>query len=71
MFILLNYFLFPIRLQGVKPEATGLRHIAFEVNDIEATVAELAKHHVIAEAIRIDDLPTSVLLLLQIQMIYR
>jgi len=43
----------PARPSG--PEAAGLRHIAFEVNDIEATIAELAKHHIIAEPIRIDE----------------
>jgi glyoxylase I family protein len=38
-----------------RPEATGLRHIAFEVDDIEVTVAELNKHTIIAEAIRTDE----------------
>jgi len=38
-----------------RPEATGLRHIAFEVNDIDATVTALTKHHVVAEPIRIDE----------------
>jgi glyoxylase I family protein len=38
-----------------RPEATGLRHIAFEVDDIEATVAELNKHKVAVEPIRIDE----------------
>ena len=38
-----------------RPEAAGLRHIAFEVHNIDATVAALNKHHVIAEPIRIDE----------------
>jgi len=42
-------------LRPSRPEATGLRHIAFEVNDIDATIAVLNQHHVIAEPIRIDE----------------
>lgn len=38
-----------------RPEAAGLRHIAFAVNDIDATVLALAKHAVIAEPVRIDE----------------
>ncbi len=38
-----------------RPEAAGLRHIAFEVDDINETVAALAKHNIIAEPIRIDE----------------
>jgi glyoxylase I family protein len=38
-----------------RPEAAGLRHIAFEVDDIEATVAALAKHNIIAEPVRVDE----------------
>ncbi|GAB2828665.1 VOC family protein [Ferruginibacter profundus] len=38
-----------------RPEATGLRHIAFEVNDMDATVAELNKHRVAIEPVRIDE----------------
>lgn len=38
-----------------RPEATGLRHIAFEVDDIEATVAALSVHAVNAEPIRTDE----------------
>ncbi len=38
-----------------RPEATGLRHIAFEVDDIEATVAALNHHAVIVEPIRTDE----------------
>lgn len=38
-----------------KPEAAGLRHLAFEVNDVAITVAELAAHGIEAEPIRIDE----------------
>nr|WP_308302431.1 VOC family protein [Peribacillus deserti] len=36
------------------PEARGLRHLAFEVEDIEAVAAELNNHNVQVEPIRID-----------------
>lgn len=36
------------------PEATGLRHLAFEVNDIDQTIAFLASKNIAAEAIRLD-----------------
>lgn len=38
-----------------RPEAAGLRHIAFEVDDVEATVAALNNHGVVAEPIRTDE----------------
>lgn len=38
------------------PEAAGLRHLAFEVDDIESAVEELIKHDVKIEAIRMDHL---------------
>ena len=42
----------PPRVTG--PEACGLRHLAFQVDDIEAAVAELAAQGVVCEPIRID-----------------
>lgn len=36
------------------PEAQGLRHLAFEVDDLEATVEELNERGIITEEIRID-----------------
>lgn len=36
------------------PESCGLRHLAFEVNDIEKTRAFLVNNNVPAEAIRVD-----------------
>ena len=38
-----------------RPEACGLRHLAFAVTDIEATVAALQPFNIIAEPIRIDE----------------
>ncbi|CAG9430897.1 hypothetical protein NVI2019_PEGOAJLN_03198 [Providencia alcalifaciens] len=36
------------------PEAAGLRHLAFEVDNIEEWIAYLAKNQVICEAVRLD-----------------
>ena len=36
------------------PEACGLRHLAFEVADIDAAVSELAAEGVIVEPVRVD-----------------
>ena len=38
-----------------KPEAVGLRHLAFEVDNIEDTVAFLKTNHIQVEPIRIDE----------------
>jgi glyoxylase I family protein len=38
------------------PEATGLRHLAFTVEDIEEAVQYLEYHKVVVEAIRLDAL---------------
>ncbi|WP_145567186.1 VOC family protein [Yersinia aleksiciae] len=37
-----------------RPEACGLRHLAFQVDDIEQAISELATAGVICEAVRID-----------------
>jgi glyoxylase I family protein len=42
----------PPRLSN--PESTGLRHLSFEVNDLDTAVAWLNKNGIITEAIRID-----------------
>jgi len=39
-----------------KPEALGLRHLAFAVIDIDATIADLNRKGVETEPVRIDDL---------------
>lgn len=38
-----------------KPEARGLRHLAFEVNNIELALANLLSKGIVCEPIRIDD----------------
>ncbi|HZY38710.1 MAG TPA: VOC family protein [Mucilaginibacter sp.] len=38
-----------------RPEAVGLRHLAFEVDDIETAIAEVVLHGVIAEPTRVDE----------------
>jgi glyoxylase I family protein len=38
-----------------RPEAAGLRHLAFEVDNIDEAVAEIQKHGVEVEPIRVDE----------------
>ena len=38
-----------------RPEAAGLRHLAFEVDDIEQAIAAITAHNVVVEPIRIDE----------------
>lgn len=38
-----------------RPESTGLRHLAFEVNDIEKEVDKLKEKGIKVEAIRVDE----------------
>lgn len=38
-----------------RPEATGLRHLAFEVDDLDRIVAHLEKNQIEMEAIRTDE----------------
>lgn len=38
-----------------RPEAAGLRHLAFEVEDIEIAIAEIAYHGIEIEPIRVDE----------------
>ena len=38
-----------------RPEACGLRHLAFEVENIENTIEMLSNHNIKTEAIRIDE----------------
>lgn len=42
----------PKRTSG--PESTGLRHLAFEVSDIDQTIVFLSSKNIASEAIRID-----------------
>lgn len=53
----IELFSFPDTPKRVsRPEARGLRHIAFEVDDLNASVAELTKNGVITEAVRTDEI---------------
>jgi glyoxylase I family protein len=53
----IELFSFPITPQRVSnPEACGLRHLAFRVENIEETVAYLKMYHIETENIRIDEI---------------
>ena len=39
-----------------RPEATGLRHIAFEVDDVAIVIEKLKKSNIITEPIRYDEI---------------
>lgn len=39
-----------------RPESTGLRHLAFKVENIEIAIEELLKNNVLCEPVRIDEL---------------
>jgi len=43
-----------------RPEAAGLRHLAFEVDDIDEAIAAIGKFNVIAEPIRVDKFNISI-----------
>jgi glyoxylase I family protein len=38
-----------------RPEATGLRHLAFQVTDLEETIVHLNQHNIVSEPIRTDE----------------
>ncbi|MCE7057090.1 VOC family protein [Algoriphagus sp. AGSA1] len=38
-----------------RPEATGLRHLAFAVTNLDESINHLDRHHVLSEPIRIDE----------------
>jgi glyoxylase I family protein len=38
-----------------RPESAGLRHLAFEVDDIDEAVKHVTSHHVEVEPIRVDE----------------
>ena len=53
---IIELFSFPNPPQRVsRPEAAGLRHLAFEVKKIDDVVAELKEKGIITEPIRIDE----------------
>jgi glyoxylase I family protein len=54
---IIELFSFPDPPKRVsRPEATGLRHLAFEVNDIEKATRYFRQKNVITEPIRTDEL---------------
>jgi glyoxylase I family protein len=53
----IELFSFPNPPQRVsKPEACGLRHLAFNVKDIEQAVIDLKSHNIDVEDIRVDEI---------------
>ena len=53
----IELFSFPDPPQRLsRPEATGLRHIAFEVDNLAAVIEKLLKSNIIAEPTRIDEI---------------
>jgi glyoxylase I family protein len=53
----IELFSFPdFRERGSYPEAKGLRHLAFAVDDVEAAADELRSRGVVVEAVRVDEL---------------
>jgi glyoxylase I family protein len=53
---ILELFSFPNPPQRAsRPEATGLRHLAFEVDDLDKIIEKLNTHNVSSEPIRIDE----------------
>jgi len=54
---IIELFSFPNPPQRVsRPEATGLRHLAFEVDDLEAVIDHLTSNNIEVEPIRIDEI---------------
>lgn len=52
----IELFSFPdFRPRGSYPEAAGLRHLAFAVDDVEAWIGWLRNHHVQVQNVRIDE----------------
>jgi glyoxylase I family protein len=51
---LIELFSFPNAPERPSPEAQGLRHLAFAVDDVEACRAELVEQRVRVEEVRID-----------------
>lgn len=54
---IIELFSFPFPPKRVsRPEAAGLRHLAFEVDDLDAVVENLINHYIEVEPIRIDEI---------------
>ena len=53
---IIELFSFPAPPQRPsRPEATGLRHLAFEVDNLDNAIEQLKKSNIITEPIRIDE----------------
>lgn len=53
---IIELFSFPHPPQRpTRPESTGLRHLAFQVDDIEVCIAELRAKGIVTEPIRLDE----------------
>src|ERR1700712_5633715 len=54
---IIELFSFPAPPQRVsRPEATGLRHLAFEVDNLNSVIEILKDNNIISEEIRIDEI---------------
>ena len=54
---IIELFSFPaVASRPTRPEAAGLRHLAFEVEDVEAARRHLQANHMEVEAIRMDEI---------------
>ncbi|HTI57747.1 VOC family protein [Mucilaginibacter sp.] len=52
----IELFSFPnVPARPSRPEAAGLRHLAFEVDNIDEAIAEVQKHSIVVEPIRVDE----------------
>lgn len=53
---LIELFSFPNPpARPTRPEASGLRHLAFEVADVEAAIRQLQATHIAVEPVRVDE----------------
>ena len=53
---IIELFSFPAPPQRPsRPEATGLRHLAFEVDNLDNAIEQLKKSNIIAEPVRVDE----------------
>ena len=53
---IIELFSFPAPpARSSRPEACGLRHLAFAVTELEAVIAHLQQHNIIAEPVRTDE----------------
>ena len=54
---IIELFSFPNPPQRpTRPESTGLRHLAFEVDQLDSVIANLASHNIKVETVRVDEI---------------